>query len=163
MLKVVRKSAWSYAFSVMDGTESLAQTVDLSWRRDEAELRLPDATYSARRQRSTYVLEAAGSVLARAERPRKLFRELIIEHAGHPYTLRAKSVFSREFLLFERATYLGSISPEGLFTRKSTVDLPKELPLYLQVFVMWLVMCFWKHADGAVASSAVAGVTIATG
>lgn len=32
MMKVIPK-AWSYAFSVMDGTESVAQAVDLSWWR----------------------------------------------------------------------------------------------------------------------------------
>jgi hypothetical protein len=30
MLKVIPK-AWSYAFSVTDGTESVAAAVDLSW------------------------------------------------------------------------------------------------------------------------------------
>jgi hypothetical protein len=33
MLKVIPK-AWSYAFSVTDGTDSVAQPVDLPWWRD---------------------------------------------------------------------------------------------------------------------------------
>jgi hypothetical protein len=142
----------------MDGAESVAQTADLSWWGEKGEFRLQGATYTARCEKGAYVLESAGHVLARAEQPRKLFRKLVIEHAGHEYTLRAKSVFRREFLLFERATYLGCISPEGRFTRKAVVDLPREFPLYLQVFVTWLVMTLWKHADATVAAGACVAV-----
>ena len=39
MLEVVAKT-WSYTFSVMDGTASVAQAVDLSWWRDRGELRI---------------------------------------------------------------------------------------------------------------------------
>ena len=39
MLKVVPK-AWSYAFKVMDGTESVAEAVNLSFWRDKSELRI---------------------------------------------------------------------------------------------------------------------------
>lgn len=78
MLKVIRK-AWSYTFSVTDGTKSVAQAVDLSWWRDKGELRIQDAIYTARRDNSSYVLESAAGVLARAERPRRWLREFVIE------------------------------------------------------------------------------------
>lgn len=148
MLKVIPKS-WSYTFSVMDGTDAVAQAVDLSWWRDKGELRLQGATYTARRDKSAYLLESAGGVLARAEQPRKWRRELFIEHSGPRYTLRAKSAFRRDLLLLEGAAQIGSISPEWLFSRNAAVELPKEFPLYLQVFVIWLAMTLWKHADAA--------------
>lgn len=146
MLKVIPK-ACSYTFSVTDGTESVAQAVDLSWWGDNGELRVQGATYMARRDKSSYVLESSASVLARAERPRKWFRELVIEHSGHRYALRAKSAFRRQFLLLEGSTQIGSLSPEGLFTRKAAVELPKAFPLFLQVFIIWLAMTLWKHED----------------
>jgi hypothetical protein len=164
MLKVIPKKAWSYGFSVMDGAQPVAGTADRSWWGDKGEFQVQGASYTVHREKSRYVLESAGRVLAGAERPRRLFRELVIEHSGHKYTLRAKSVFRREFQLFERATYLGSIAPEGLFSRKAAVDLPAELPLYLQVFLMWLVMTFWQEADSiAVTSSVVASIAASTG
>ncbi|HEV7633345.1 MAG TPA: hypothetical protein VGO41_10185 [Steroidobacteraceae bacterium] len=158
VLKVIPK-VWSYTFSVADGTESVAQAVDLSWFGDKGELRLEGATYSARRDKSSYFLEsAAGELLARAERPRRWFRELVIEHSGHQYTLRAKSALRRQFLLLEGSTQIGSLTPEGLFTRKAAVDLPATIPLFLQVFTMWLVMMLWKHDDAAIGAGAVVAI-----
>jgi hypothetical protein len=148
MLKVIPK-AWSYAFSVTDGTESVAQAVDLSFWRDKGELRIQGYIYKARRDRSSYVLESAAGVLARAERPRRWLRELGIEHSGHRDTLRAKSPFRRQLLLLESSTQIGSISPEGLFTRKAEVELPQALPLFLKVFIIWLAMTIWKQDDYA--------------
>ena len=97
MLKVIPK-AWSYAFSVTDGTESVAHTVDLSWWSDKGELRIQGTTYRAHRDKSSYVLESVAGVLTRAERPHRWFREFVIEHSGRRYTLRAKSAFRRLFL-----------------------------------------------------------------
>jgi hypothetical protein len=148
MLKVIPK-AWSYAFSVTDGATSIAQAVDLSWWRDKGELRIQGAVYRTHRDGSSYVLESSSKVIARAERPRMLFREFVIEHSGHRYTLRAKSAFRRKFLLFEGESQVGSISAEGFFTRKAAVELPSQLPLVLQVFIIWLAMTLWKHDDTA--------------
>ncbi len=159
MLRVIPKT-WSYTFSVTDGTESVAEAVDLSWWRDKGELRVQGVSYTARRDKSAYVLESDAGVLARAERPRKLFRELVIEHSGHHYTLRAKSSLRRQFLLFEGATQIGSLSPEGLFTRKAAVELPQTFPLVLQVFIIWLVMTLWKHDDAAAGAGAVAAIGV---
>jgi len=148
MLKVIPK-AWSYAFSVTDGTDSVAQAVDLSWWRDKGELRIQDDIYTARRDKSSYVLESAAGVLARTERPRRWRPELVIDHSGRRYTLRAKSAFRREFLLLDGSVKIGSISPEGLFTRRAAVELPKFFPLFLQVFIIWLVMTLWKHDESS--------------
>lgn len=148
MLKVIPK-AWSYAFSVTDGSESFAQAVDLSWWRDKGELRIQGVIYRAHRDGSSYVLESAAGVVARAERPRMLCREFVIEHSGHRYTLRAKSAFRRKFLLLDGESQVGSISAEGFFTRRAAVELPPELPLVLQVFIIWLAMTLWKHDDAA--------------
>lgn len=148
MLKVIPKT-WSYSFSVTEDTRSVAESVNRSGWRDKGELRIQDDIYTARRDKSSYVLESAAGVLVRAEQPRKWRRELFIEHSGRRYTLRAKSAFRRDLMLFEDSTQIGSVSPDGLFTRNAAVDLPKELPLYLQVFVIWLAMTLWKHAEAA--------------
>jgi hypothetical protein len=148
MLKVIPK-AWSYAFSVTVGAESVAQAVDISWWSDKGELRIQGAIYRAHRDKSAYVLESAGGVVARAERPNRWTSVFDIEHLGHRYTLRAKSAFRRQFLLLEGATQVGTVSPEGLFTRKAAVWLPQSLPLFLQVFIVWLAMTLWKHEEYA--------------
>ena len=159
MLKVIPKAWWSHAFCVTDGTASIAQAENLSWWRDKGALQLEGATYTARRERSAYILESATGVLARAERPRFWRRELIIEHSNQRYTLRAKSSWRRQFLLFEGAAQIGSVTPEGLFQRKAAVELPQALPLYLQVFIIWLVMTLWKHEDAAASGAVGAGAS----
>ena len=146
MLKVIPK-AWSYTFALMDGTQPIAQAVDLSWWRDSGELRIQGAVYRAHRDRASYVLESGNAVVARAERPRRLCREFVIEDSGRRYLLRAKSAIRRHFLLFEGSTQVGSICPEGIFTRSAAVELPQEIPLFLRVFMVWLVMTLWKHED----------------
>ena len=152
MLKVTPK-AWSFAFSMTDGAESAAQTVDLSWWSDKGELRIPGATYRTYRDKSAYVLESATGVLARAERAQREFREFVVEHSGRRYTLRAKTAFRRQFLLLDGNTQVGSISPEGLFTRKAAVKLPQALPLFLRLFFVWLAMTLWKHEATALSGS----------
>jgi len=147
----VTSNAWSYTFSVTDGTESVARAVDLSWWGDKGELRIQDDIYTARRDKSSYLLESAAGVLARAEQPRKWFGELVIEHSDRRYTLRAKSALRRQFLLLEGSRRIGSLSPEGLFTRNAAVELPKAIPLLLQIFIIWLAMTLWKHGDCYVA------------
>ena len=146
MMKVIPK-AWSYTFSVIDDSKPVAQAVNLSWWRDKGELRIQDKVYTARREKSSYVLESASGILARTERPRRWHRELVIEHSGHRYTLRAESPFQRGFQVLEGPLKIGSISPDGLFTRKASVDVPKRFPLCLQVYIIWLVMMLWKNEE----------------
>ena len=149
-MKVVPK-AWSYEFCVTDGPRKLAATVNLSWWKDRGELEVEGATYTARRDKSWYLLESATGVVACALKPKKTLRELFIEHSGRRYVLRARSIFSRDFLLLDGVRQIGAIAPDGLLTRQASVDLPPEFPLYLKVFVIWLVMTLWKHADSAAA------------
>jgi hypothetical protein len=88
--------------------------------------------------------------VARTERPRRWRRELVIDHSGRRFTLRAKSAFRREFQLLNGPVQIGFISPEGLFTRRADAEFPNYFPLFLQVFIIWLVMMLWKQEDSAV-------------
>jgi hypothetical protein len=146
MLNVIPKP-WSYAFSVTDEGVSIAQSINLSWWRDRSDLRIDGKNFRARCDSRSFVLESEGKVVARAKRPRLFARALNIEYSDHRYKLRAKSAFRRQFLLMDGATQIGSISPQGLFSRKAVVDLPETLPLFLRVFIIWLTMTLWKQDD----------------
>lgn len=148
MKTVIPKSIWSYTFSVNEGGQPIAHGADLSWWRDKGELRVQGGTYTARRRRGAYVLESGQEVIASATRTRWWRREFIIAYANRSWILRARS-WRRGFQLFDGSTAIGSIAPQGPFTRKAAVDLPGELPLVLQVFLMWLVVTLWKHEDAA--------------
>ena len=155
MLTMLPKT-FSWSFSVMDGAEPVAQAVDLSWWSDKGELTVQGVTYTARREgvvSGAFVLESSVGVVARATKPSAMRRSLIVEHSDHQYTLRATSALRREFELLDGSTRIGSLSPEGIFTRRAKVDLPSALPLSVRVFIVWLTVMLWKR-DDAVAGTA---------
>jgi hypothetical protein len=132
----------------------VAGSVDRSWWSAKGELTVQGITYTARREGSisgAFVLESTAGVLARATKPSAFRRSLIVEHSGRQYTLRAASALRREFVLRDGSTRIGSVAPEGLFTRRATVDLPPALPLAVRVFIVWLAVVLWKHEQAAAA------------
>ncbi len=151
MLKMIPKT-FSWTFSVTDGTEPVAHSADRSWFSDKGEITVQGVTYTARREgimSGAYLLESAAGVVARATKPSAFRRSLIVEHAGRQYTLRATSSFRRKFELLDGSTRIGSLSPEGIFTRRAAVDLPSTLPLTVRVFIIWLTAMLWKHDEAA--------------
>ena len=101
-----------------------------------------------------FVLESTAGVLARARKPSAWRRSLIVEHSGRQYTVRATSAFRREFVLLDGCTRIGSVSPEGIFTRRAAVDLPQTWPLPVRVFIIWLTVMLWKQDEGASSTAA---------
>ena len=100
-----------------------------------------------------FILESLGSVMARAEKLSAFRRSFTIHHEDRRYTLRAKAIFRRTFLLLEGDREVGSLSPEGLFTRRATVDLPQALPLPVKVFIIWLAVILWKRESDSSAAA----------
>jgi hypothetical protein len=119
---------------------------------DKGTLTIGEATYRVRREAllsRTFVLEGAEGVLARAK-SRGFFRpELLLHHAGRDYTLRARSIFRRTFVLLDGSREMGSLVPKNPFTRKAAADLPSDLPLPLRMFVVWLTVMSWRRAAAA--------------
>jgi hypothetical protein len=156
MLTAAPKQWFSWDFTVTEGSQPVAN-IDISWWRERGLLTVQGADYRVYRERmmsGDFILESAGSVVARAHKPSAFHRLFTINHEGRRYTLRAESVFRRTFLLLEGDRQIGSLSPEGIFTRRATVDLPAILPLAVRVFVIWLAVILWKRAsDGSAGAS----------
>lgn len=72
-------------------------------------------------------------------------RYTVTTRAGRQWTLKAEDMFATRFGLFGGDTRVGGITPAGRlhYTRDVTIDLPDELPLEAQVFLMWLVLWNW--------------------
>jgi hypothetical protein len=154
VLKAIPKRWFSWDFAVRKGSQPVAD-IDVSWWREKGLLTVEGTTYEVYREGAfsgAFILASAGSALARAEKPSAFRRSFIIEHAGRQYTLRAKSAWGREFLLLDGPREIGSLSPEGLFTRRATVDLPEHLPLAVRVFIIWLAVLLWKRESDSVAA-----------
>jgi len=149
VLQIVPTHWYSWDFTVTDESRTVAD-IAMSWWGEKGALTIDHTTYRVYREAlmsGAFVLEHAGSVLARAEKPSVFRREFVIRHAGREYTLRPRSMFRRAFVLVEGSREVGSLAPTSAFTRKAAADLPHDLPLPVRAFIVWLVVISWRRAQ----------------
>ena len=135
----------------MDESHPVADIAMSCWC-EKGALTIGDATYRVYREGAMFgdfVLEHAGSVLARAEKPSIFRREFVIRHAGRDYTLRPESVFRRAFVFLDGARQVGFLAPKGAFTRKAAASLPHDLTLPVRMFIVWLTMISWRRQQSS--------------
>ena len=156
MLTATPKRWFSWDFTVQEGSQPIAK-IDHSLWREKGTLTIEGKDYRVYREgvmRGEFVLESDGKVLARAEKPSAFRRSFVVTHAGREYTLQAQSALRRPFVLLQGSQEVGWITPQGIFSRKTQVDLPEVLPLPVRVFLLWLTIVLWKRdADSAAAAS----------
>ena len=72
-----------------------------------------------------------------------------VTSAGRMWTLKAEEMLAKRFGLFDGDARVGGITPSSRFnyTRDVSVDLPDELPLEAQVFLMWLLLWNWGDSS----------------
>jgi len=130
--------------------------VDVSHWREKARLELPDGGYTLRREgfcSGDFLLERDdGNVIARATKPSIFQCTFDVELPNRVVTLRKPSIWNRRFALFDGEKQIGSVYPTGLFTHRSNIDLPADLPLATRIFVFWLALLSWKRQSGAASS-----------
>ena len=151
MLQVVPRHWYSWDVTVSDGSRPVADIAMSSWR-EKGALTIDGSTYRLYRESpmfGDFVLEHAGSVLARAEKPSVFLREFVVRHAGREYTLRPRSIFGRAFVLQAGSREVGSIAPKSSFTRKADANLPHDLPLPVRMFLVWLTMISWRRQQNS--------------
>ena len=156
MLDATPRGLFSWGFTVHRGGDAVAE-IDPSWLGESAEIRSGGQTYSAYRESmlaGTFVLRSGEQVLARAQKVSAFVRAFDIDLAGRPLELKATSVWSREFGLFEGGVQVGRIGPAGWFGRRAVIDLPPDIPLPAQLILFWLVLVLWRRAAGSAAGAA---------
>ena len=133
------------------------------WER--ATITVGGTTYSAAREgkmSGAFYLEANGNRLVSAEKPSALHRLFIVQVDGRTYTLKAAGAFGRAFVLTEHEVQIGSIAPNGWFSRTCTAELPDDLALEVKAFVIWLVIVMWRRQEqAAIAATTETTVTAA--
>ncbi len=136
LLRIVPKRWYSWDFTVLEGAEPVAD-IDISWWREKGILTVRGEDYAVYREglmSGSFVLESKSAVLARADKPSAFHRAYSLEYLDERFTLRAKSAFRREFVLLRGSSVVGTLRPEGIFTRRARIDLPEELLLPVRVF-----------------------------
>jgi hypothetical protein len=129
--------------------------IHCAWAREQGKITIGPANYTASRDGLTsgaFFLEANGTRLISADKPSALHRSFTMQIGSKAYTLKAASAFGRAFVLTEGERDVGSIAPQGLFGRKTKVDLPDDLALEVKGFLIWLVILMWKRQSKAVNS-----------
>ncbi|MGD0760212.1 MAG: hypothetical protein ABR921_15025 [Candidatus Sulfotelmatobacter sp.] len=139
--ELIPRSWLSWDFSVVRGDSVVAEIKISRWWKNGV-LKVGGLHYAAYRERAiggSFTLALAATQLARAERTNWLSRSFTIKHGEKTYRLKAEW-FGPSFILLDNGQEVGSLVPHGLFTRKTSVSLPGELPLPVQMFVIWLTL-----------------------
>jgi hypothetical protein len=131
--------------------------VDVAWIRASARFELDGASFYVRRAgltRPTFILERAGTPVARATLRRLFTPSLDIRTSDRRLTLRLASPFARKLLLFHGDRQVGSVTPQSPFSRKALLELPEELSMPERVFLTHLAMVVWNRRRRVVAATA---------
>jgi hypothetical protein len=144
-MKAVPKSFASWDYTVTDAGRTLA-SLERSRYGEKGAFAVDGVQYEINREGllGDFVLESGAAAIARATEPSLFRRTFVISHGSREFTLRAQSPILRTFLVEEGGKRIGSIAPEGVFTRKAAVDLP-GLPLPVTLFLVWLTVLFWRR------------------
>jgi hypothetical protein len=139
--ELILHSWLSWDFSVVQGDSVVAEIEIPRWRK-RAVLKVGGLHYAAYREGvigGAFILALDTTQLARAERGNWLSRSFTIKQGEKTYRLKAEW-FGSSFILLDNEQEVGSVVPCGMFTRKTRVSLPDELPLLVQIFVIWLTL-----------------------
>ncbi|MEM7248020.1 MAG: hypothetical protein AAF533_21990 [Acidobacteriota bacterium] len=147
-----RPKSWlSWSFLLEEDGKHFTELEMSSWR-EAGRFSLGGAEHVLRRDGplggllgGPYVLESKGRILATARKPSVFKRGFLVEHGGLELTLEPRGIGRREFVLGDDRWELGTITPVSSFTYRSVVDLPRELPQAVRVFVFWVVANLWRR------------------
>ena len=151
MLEAIPKNIFSTSFRLQQQNELLGEVDNSIWR-EKAQIELADGTYETYRERllgGDFFLVRDGKIIARASKPSSLRNRFDVEVGGRPLVLRQLSIWTRRFGLFDGEKQIGSIYPQGIFTRRANIDLPGDWPLPTRAFLFWLAFLIWKRQSQA--------------
>jgi len=154
MLEAITTGIFSSSMRLQQDDQLLGEFDPSIWR-DKAQLELEEGTYQLYREGAIsgdFVLEHNGKIAARATKPSAFRGVFEVELAGRQVVLRKRSMWSRDFVVLDGEKEIGGIRPQGVFRRRTNIDLPGDWPLAFRVFVFWLAFIIWKRESAAAAS-----------
>lgn len=153
MLKAIPKGLFSTKYKIING-ETPVGVVAMGFASESAEIEIEGQAYKAYREgflHGAFLFRSDKTgVLASAEKPSAFERSFRVSFDDETYILEAESAIFRKFVLLENNVIVGSISPDGMLTTESTIDLPDKFPVHIQAFMFWLVALLWKRASDTV-------------
>jgi hypothetical protein len=122
--------------------------IDFGRIRAPASIVIGDASFNPVRDgvlRKTFHLEGNGAQLASAVPAGASYRRFTVQAGSRTYALAVTSWSGRSFTLTDNGAAVGTIARNGFFTTKCTAELPDDLPLEVQAFLIWLVLTTWHR------------------
>lgn len=154
-LEAIPHSWFSSKFTIRDKQHVVAE-LDFGFWRENGTINLGQDGFHVHPEHligGDFILEGPSGVVARAEKPSAWVRRLIIEYSGKQYELRTRHALLREFVLLDSNRKIGSVSPQGILTRRADARLPEDWPLSVRMFVLWLVLLMWRREMNAAAAA----------
>ena len=163
MFTVQPLGAFKSGFDLVDEAGGVVGTFRGSAWREHGEITVGQERMSFRRHGGRrFTLEGASGVLATAAKPSIWSGRWEITAGDRTYELAKRSWMSRAIQLRGRGQVLGEVQPKSAFSAKAAVELPAELPLPVQVFVIAVVLTLWRRDESAAAAGGGAGAAAAT-
>lgn len=147
MIEAVPRGIFSGGFQLQQDGRTIADLDVSSWR-EKAGVQIDGETFGMYREgmmSGAFVLEWNGRTLARAIKPSVFSDRFELEIGNRSFTLRKESMWSRRFGLFEGEQRVGGVTPAGVFTRRTLIELPADWPSSVQTFVFWLALLIWNR------------------
>jgi len=146
MLNAVPRSVFSWDFEVFDDTGMLA-VMDVAWLKEGGSFDYCGKTYKLRKAgvfSTNFSMTEDGHPVAGAEKtPLRRFFE--VESHEKTYALSALHPFTRKFKVVCDGVIVGEIFPYSIFARSCKVDTSEDIPVPLQIFMLWLVILMWRR------------------
>ncbi len=142
-------------YHVLSRGQQIAR-LDFEWPRELARFALNGHQYEAGRRGpgglvGAFQLQCDNQTVYTVRRPNFFSRryELLPAESEAPdFVLVAVSAFSRRFRVKHSTTVVGEIRPVSIFSGAAEIDLPEDVPVALQVFLLWLVVTSWRQSNG---------------
>lgn len=101
---------------------------------------------------SDATLMKGSTVVAKSRKTSTFKRRFEISSAGHHLTLASSGWLGKEYLLRLGNQEVGRVKREGFAGRKLLLEFPEDVPLFLQVFLTYVVLSQARKEAAAAAS-----------
>jgi len=102
---------------------------------------------------SNATLKKGASIIAKAQKAGALKRTWEISSAGHRLTLESRSLTGRAYVLLLGKQEVGRVQREGFAGRRTIMEFPDNVPVFLQVFLAYIVISQARREAAAAAGS----------
>ncbi len=154
ILRTVPAGWASWSVKVLSEDEELTE-LRISLFRSKGSFELDGATFTVDPKgffRHDAELRRGASVIARAEKSSLTRRRFTVTSAGHHLELESRSLLGREYVLFLRDEEVGTIRRKGFLGRKCEMEFPDGVPVFLQLFLIYLALTQAKREAAAAGS-----------